>query len=535
MQFLQLRDITYIYPQQSEPVFEKVSFTIGREDKIALIGRNGAGKTTLIKILLSQITDYQGEIVYPKNKPIIGYLPQDLNSDLKKTVYKELIATNALFYSIINQIEQLSAIIEISSAEGTKLATLWDEYYNHQLDEYEHLALSLLADFHLTEYCNESASLLSEGGKTRLQLCKLMLLNPQILVLDEPTNHLDIENLEWLESWVNSFSGAILYVSHDRCFIDNTATKIVELNRGSITSRKGNYSTYMENLQEERDHQIVQYKEREKLIHKLQNAAQKRRSWAKTFQKETRPEGGGSIYESISNAARTMNQQAINIERRIDMLNTRYRVEKPWQEKERKINFDNVVKPSTMLISFDHVSKSYNKIPVLNNISFYAQRGEKIWISGKNGSGKTTLMKILAGKETTDSGEIIYGERIRCGWFDQQLTSLPIDISPLEYLQNDNLNNDSTIRNYFGCLGMSGDIVNRLIGTLSFGERAKTLLVKLLISNYNLLLLDEPTNHLDIQTREMLEYALMNYNGTVIFVSHDRAFISNLATRKHEL
>ncbi|MBW6515623.1 MAG: ATP-binding cassette domain-containing protein [Candidatus Cloacimonetes bacterium] len=534
MQFIHLSNISYTYEGQYQPVFSNITFDIAPNERIALIGNNGEGKTTILKIIMGELSDFQGEINYPKKKPRIGYLPQDMSLLSDLTVHNELLATNNDFYEIIRELTIYSQKNSLNDKEGVKLAGLWEEYNRLHINDYETKITSILADLDLAKYADTNCQEISEGEKTRLQLGKLLVNDPDILILDEPTNHLDLENMLWLEEWLCKFPGAILYVSHDRVFINQTATKIIELKRGSATIRGGNYDTFVTDNENAQAHQSVQYQERQKLIAKLHTAARKRRDWARSFQPDTKGEGGGKVFESIFNPVRTMHQQAVNIEKRIEMLQKRYAVEKPWIEKKRTIKFSNSSSAPMIIVTCQKLTKKYDQNMVFQDLYFHAKNGEKIWLSGKNGSGKTTLMRVIAQLDQDYQGEVLWGERVKCAWFDQNLNNLPQELTSLEYTKSKN-KEEHEIRNFFGCLGLSGDIVNRQIASLSWGEKTKTQLVKLLTADYNLLLLDEPTNHLDINTRKMLEEALNEYSGTVVFVSHDRAFISNLATREFSM
>jgi len=247
MYFIQLSDITYTYPNQAEPVLRNVSFTIGDNERIAIIGENGKGKSTLIRIIIGQLADFQGNLLFPQDKPVIGFLPQEAAFTSKLTVFDELLSSMPSYYQILRSLKTLIGQQNLSAEQGTELAELWNEYYRLNLDNYRSKAYKILSDFSLYRQKYQQSNTMSEGEKTKLQLGKLLLKEPHILVLDEPTNHLDIESLEWLENWINGFNGTVVYVSHDRMFIDNTATKIVEINQGIVEVQSGNYSTYKAN------------------------------------------------------------------------------------------------------------------------------------------------------------------------------------------------------------------------------------------------------------------------------------------------
>ncbi|HPA24095.1 MAG TPA: ABC-F family ATP-binding cassette domain-containing protein [Candidatus Cloacimonas sp.] len=534
MQAIQLKNIHFTYPDQYQEILSGVTLDICDGQKIALIGKNGCGKSTLLKIIMRELQPTSGSISYPVSIPTIGYLPQDLMFTDKITVRDFLLQGNPDCYQLIQEINNLSAENNLGIEDGLHLAELWQNYDHSNVLFWEQTVDDVIREMDLNLLANQSCNTLSAGETTRVQLASLLLQNPDILILDEPTNHLDLKELIWLENWLNEYPKAILYVSHDRVFIDHTASKIIELEKGKVLIRTGNYQSFTKDKQELQEHQLKQFTQRKKLIGKLQEAAQKRHNWANSFQKETRPEGGGFKYESIFNAARTMNQQAKHIEERIFMLQNRFPVEKPVIDKTRKIMFSPATGQQKELLSLKDIDFTYAEKQVLHNLYFYLWGGEKIWLAGANGKGKTTLLKIITGELKPAKGTVSYANFLSFGVYNQNLNTLPENLTILEYLKQFSTS-EIEIRNFMGCLGLTGDIAYQKMEVLSWGEKAKVQLTALLCGEYNLLLLDEPTNHLDIKTREMLEKALNQYPGAVIFVSHDRAFIQNLATRKFEL
>ena len=531
MQFIQLKNIHYHYPDQYKSILNGIDLVIAEQEKIALIGKNGCGKTTLIRIILGDLQASQGCISYPVHQPVISYLPQDTKVSASLAVEDFLLGVAPAKYEVISRLRHLEHKQELSEAEGLALATLWHEYYSLDLASWEADVNSVMLEMDLMELKQRLCASLSGGESTRLQLAALLLEKPDILILDEPTNHLDLDQIRWLENWLNAYAGAVLYVSHDKSFIDNTASKIAELADGKLEVRMGNYESFTRDQAQLKEHQLVQYRQRQILLRNLREAAQKRRSWASSFQPETRSEGGGAVYESIFNAARTQMQQARNVEKRIAMLNERYAVERPSFEKPRKLDFGQVQQSRKELLNISGLCFSYGRSPVFSDFYLNLGSGERIWLSGANGSGKTTLLKLIAGELAPDAGSISLANRIRIGYYRQDLTELDPRLMVRAYLLSSG-REEGQIRTLMGCIGLKDALIEERIGRLSWGERAKLQLLMLLMGEYNLLLLDEPTNHLDLKSREMLGKALHDYNGSLVFVSHDRAFIGQVSTRE---
>jgi ATP-binding cassette subfamily F protein 3 len=531
MQFIQLRNIHYRYPDQYQSTLAGIDLVIAEGEKIALIGTNGSGKTTLLRIILQELRPTEGEILYPGDKPIIALLPQDIRLCAAVCVRDFLLSHQPDKDRIIKEIQRLSAAGDLNVQQGTDLATLWHEYHANNVADWENEVNSMLLRMDLHGMAERECESLSGGESTRLQLAALLLKKPDILILDEPTNHLDLQHIMWLENWLNSYSGAVLYVSHDKIFIDNTATKIADLRAGRLQIQMGNYSSFSRDKADLQQHQLIQYQERKKLISNLQQAVQKRRSWAHSFQPETRSEGRGAVYESVFNAARTQMQQARNIERRIRMLNERYPVERPMFDKERKLEFGRVQPSNKELFNISAMGFAYDDMWIFRDFYFELGSAERLWLSGANGCGKTTLMKLIAGELTPREGEISYAPRLKIAYYRQDLKLLDPARTVSDYLLSSG-QDETHFHNLMGCIGLKDSLAYELIGSLSWGEKAKVQILGILLGDYNLLLLDEPTNHLDMRSRDMLADALLQYNGAVIFVSHDRAFIQKIATRE---
>jgi len=534
MQFIQLKEIHYNYPDQYTAILSGISLVIAAGERIALIGKNGCGKTTLLRIILGELKPTKGQISYPRFQPKIAYLPQDFKSPDALCVRDFLLYTNPSRFELLDRISFLSQKLDLSAQEGMELSSLWHEYHSSDLANWENEINSMLMQMNLTDLESQPCNTLSGGESTRLQLAALLMEKPDILILDEPTNHLDEEQLKWLEQWMLGFEGAVLYVSHDRVFIDNTATKVAELSMGKMEIRAGNYQSYTRDKADLHAHQMIQYRERQRLLHALHEASQKRRSWAKSYQGETRAEGGGFVYESVYNAARTQMQQARNIENRIKMLEERFPVEKPLREKPHHLAFNSEPAAQNELISISGLGFYYGGKKIFHDFYFHLRGMEKLWLSGANGSGKTTLLNLLAGSLTPSQGTITFAPRIKIGYYRQDLSFLNQDFTVLEFLKISG-KEEGFIRTMMGCIGLKATFAFESIANLSWGEKAKLQILSLLLGEYNVLLLDEPTNHLDIRSREMLEEALKSYNGAVVFVSHDRAFIRKLANRELQL
>ncbi|HOY84692.1 MAG: ATP-binding cassette domain-containing protein [Candidatus Cloacimonetes bacterium] len=534
MQFIQLNTIHYTYPDQYQPVLAGVSLVVAEGEKIALIGKNGCGKTTLLRIILGELSPTRGRISYPTSRPTISYLPQDIRVSAPLSVRDFLLQVRPRQFEMLTRIDTLSSAENLSPSAGIELASLWQEYNDQNTADWENEVHSILLELDLLPLAEQRCATLSGGESTRLQLAALLLEKPDILILDEPTNHLDSEQLLWFEDWMLDYGGAVLFVSHDRVFIDHTATKIAELEAGQLELRAGNYQSFVRDRQQLKDHQMVQYRERQRLLRQLCEASRKRRAWASSFQKETRGEGGGHVFELITNPARTQMQQARNIENRIKMLTERYPVEKPHQDKLRHLAFEQVQVADRELINVAGMGFRYQESWIFRDFYLHLNGAEKLWLAGPNGSGKTTLLRLLQGSLDPCEGSISRANRLRIGCFEQDLSRFDPHALVLDFLKASG-KEESQIRTLMGCIGLKTDLAFARTGSLSWGERAKLQLLRLLLAEYNVLLLDEPTNHLDIRSREMLEESLDNFTGAMVFVSHDRAFISRLATRKVEL
>ncbi len=531
MSFIQVKDLSFHYETQSENIFSDVNFTIADGEKVALIGPNGSGKTTLLKLILKELTPNFGEVIYPKSNPKIGYLRQDFTRNSNLSI---LIDVYSLFPNY-NQLKKQRQNLEKTMGK-TISEQILEEYGEicdviSDIEKFHTEAQKVLTKFGFgKERFSQIYNTLSGGEKTRLELAKLLLSKPDLLILDEPTNHLDLEILEWLENFLLSYQRAVFFVTHDRYFIDQMADKIIDLRRGYATIYRTNYSEYLKLRTEKERFELKKYQERQKKIKQLKEVARKRRQWAQTFQKETRPEGGGWKFEMITNPAKKMMKKAKAVETRIEQLKEDETVKRPWQDKKRKVRFSTeYVASSKYVFVATNLSHSFDELQVFKEFSLAIPQGDRLAVHGKNGSGKTTLLKIIAGVLQANSGEIYHGSRIKCGYYAQEHEILNFQNRIIEELLAVNTD-ELAVRTILGCLKIEREQVYQKISTLSVGERSKVALAKILADNCNLLVLDEPTNHLDIDTRESLENSLSQFNGTLVFVSHDRYFINKLAT-----
>ena len=493
------------------------SFHIEDHEKAALVGLNGAGKSTILKMIIGEITADSGNIVLTKDKTI-GYLAQHQEMVGSSTIYEEIKTAKA---EIIEMETQLRAIEnEMRHLSGEALEAKLSAYHRltaafERADGYAYQSelTGVLKGLGFTEEeFSKPVDALSGGQKTRVALGKLLLTKPDILLLDEPTNHLDMHSIAWLETYLTNYPGAVLIVSHDRYFLNRVVTKIIEIEQGRLMSYLGNYSDYAAKKKLLRDARLKEYLNQQREIKHQEAVIEKLRS----FNRE----------KSIRRA-----------ESREKMLNKMTPVGKP-AELNTEIHL--TLEPSRVsgndVLSVRDLSKAFPPQILFQNINFDIKRGEHVAIIGDNGTGKTTLLKILNGVIPADSGSFTLGTNVEIGYYDQEHHVLHMDKTIFEEISDDYPTLTNTkIRNVLAAFLFTGDDVFKQIGDLSGGERGRVSLAKLMLSNANFLILDEPTNHLDITSKEILEKALNDYTGTVLYVSHDRYFINQTATRIMEL
>ena len=489
------------------------SFHIEDHEKAALVGPNGAGKSTLFKMIVGELPSDRGEVILTKGKSL-GYLAQHQAMQSGSTIYEEVKLAKSDIIEMETQIRSIE--LELKHLEGDALTSRLETYnrltasFERQNGyAYESEINGVLKGLGFTENdFSKPVDTLSGGQKTRVSLGKLLLTKPDILLLDEPTNHLDLNSIAWLETYLLNYPGAVLIVSHDRYFLNKVVTKVLEIESGKLMTYNGNYSDYAAKKQQLRDAQIKEYLNQQQEIKHQEAVIEKLRS----FNRE----------KSIKRA-----------ESREKMLEKIRPVEKPL-EANNEIHF--TLEPSCVsgndVLSVEHLSKSFPNQVLFQDISFDIKRGEHVAIIGDNGTGKTTLLKILNQVISADSGTFTLGTNVAIGYYDQEHHVLHMEKTIFDEISDDYPDLTNTkIRNMLAAFLFTGDDVFKRIGDLSGGERGRVSLAKLMLSKANFLILDEPTNHLDIPSKEILEKALNNYTGTILYVSHDRYFINQTATR----
>ena len=493
------------------------SFHIEEREKAALVGVNGAGKTTVLKMIIGSEPLDAGDVILAKGKTI-GYLAQHQAMQEGSTIYEEVRSAKA---DIIEMERQLRSIEqELRSLSGDALNARLETYNRLQSDfeakngyACESEIVGVLKGLGFTEEAfSKRTDTLSGGQKTRVSLGKLLLKNLDILLLDEPTNHLDLNSIAWLENYLINYPGAVLIVSHDRYFLNRVVTKVIEIERGQIQMYMGNYKAYSEKKQMLRDARLKEYLNQQREIRHQQAVIDKLRS----FNRE----------KSIRRA-----------ESREKMLSKMTPVEKPLEAAgEMFFSLEPSCVSGNDVLSVEGLSKQFDGQILFRDVSFDIRRGEHVAIIGDNGTGKTTLLKILNQVVPADSGSFTLGTKVNIGYYDQEHHVLHDEKTIFQEISDDYPTLTNTeIRNTLAAFQFTGDDVFKEISSLSGGEKGRVSLAKLMLSEANFLILDEPTNHLDITSKEILEEALNNYSGTVLYVSHDRYFINQTASRILEL
>ncbi|WP_264741134.1 ABC-F family ATP-binding cassette domain-containing protein [Cytobacillus firmus] len=502
----------------ADPILTNIKLEVQTRDRIALVGRNGAGKSTLLKIIAGQMTYDSGEIIKPK-EVTIGYLAQNTGLESELSIWDEMLT---VFSHLQKQEKQLRSLEEQMADpdvlnKSDAYERILKEYDKLQVDfkenggyQYEADIRSILHGLNFSSLGYDTKiSSLSGGQRTRMALGKLLLTKPDILILDEPTNHLDIETLSWLEQYLQGYNGAILIVSHDRYFLDKVVSQVYEISRRQIRKYPGNYSSYLDQKAANFEREMKQFEKQQEEIAKLQDFIQRNLARASTTKR-----------------AQSRRKQLA----RMDVM------DRPLgDEKSASFGFDIERQSGNEVLNIHSLSIGYEEI-VSENISLRLARGDSIALVGPNGIGKSTLLKTIIKKISSFSGEIQYGSNVTIGYYDQEQAELTSNKRVLNELWDEYpLKPEKEIRTILGNFLFSGDDVLKTVSTLSGGEKARLALAKLMMQKANFLILDEPTNHLDLDSKEILENALIDYPGTILFVSHDRYFINRITTKVVEL
>ncbi|MGA5692644.1 ABC-F family ATP-binding cassette domain-containing protein [Cytobacillus pseudoceanisediminis] len=502
----------------ADPILTNIKLEVQTRDRIALVGRNGAGKSTLLKIIAGQMTYDSGEIIKPK-EVTIGYLAQNTGLESELSIWDEMLT---VFSHLQKQEKQLRSLEEqmadpdvLNNSDAYE--RILKEYDKLQVDfkenggyQYEADIRSILHGLNFSSFGYDTKiSSLSGGQRTRMALGKLLLTKPDILILDEPTNHLDIETLSWLEQYLQGYNGAILIVSHDRYFLDKVVSQVYEISRRQIRKYPGNYSSYLDQKAANFEREMKQFEKQQEEIAKLQDFIQRNLARASTTKR-----------------AQSRRKQLARMEV----------MDRPLgDEKSASFGFDIERQSGNEVLNIHSLAIGYEEI-VSENISLRLARGDSIALVGPNGIGKSTLLKTIIKKISSFSGEIQYGSNVTIGYYDQEQAELTSNKRVLNELWDEYpLKPEKEIRTILGNFLFSGDDVLKTVSTLSGGEKARLALAKLMMQKANFLILDEPTNHLDLDSKEILENALIDYPGTILFVSHDRYFINRITTKVVEL
>ncbi len=514
---LQVNGLSKLYG--AETILANIKLEVQTKDRIALVGRNGAGKSTLLKIIAGELSHEGGEIIKPKDVSI-GYLAQNTGLETSLTIWDEMLTVFTHLQQMEKKLRRLEQ--EMGKEENFSNAATYEkllaDYDQLQLDykdqggyQYEADIRSILSGLGFpVETHQTTISTLSGGQKTRLALGKLLLTKPDLLILDEPTNHLDIDTLTWLEQYLQGYPGAILIVSHDRYFLDKLVTQVYEISNKESRRYVGNYSKYLDLKAALYEQEMKRYEKQQEEIAKLEDFVQK----------------------NIARASTTKRAQS----RRKQLDRMELLTRPSGDSKSASFHFDIEKQSGNDVLQVKDVSIGYDKEPIIEHVNMRLTRGDSVALVGPNGIGKSTLLKSIVNKLNTLSGEVSFGSNVSIGYYDQEQANLTSSKRVLNELWDDYpLQPEKEIRTILGNFLFTGDDVLKPVSSLSGGQKARLALAKLMMQKSNLLILDEPTNHLDLNSKEILENALIDYPGTLLFVSHDRYFINRVTTTVIEL
>ena len=498
-------------------LFKDISFVINEKDRIALMGKNGAGKSTLLKIIAGKRTTSSGKISAPKDA-VIAYLPQHLMTEDNRSVFEEAAQAFAKIKEMEHEIEALNlelstrtdydsdsyyTLIEQVSALSEKFYAIEEVNYDAEVEK-----ILIGLGFKREDFTRPTSEF-SGGWRMRIELAKILLQKPDLILLDEPTNHMDIESIQWLEDFLINSAKAVIIISHDRAFVDNITTRTIEVTMGRIYDYKVNYSQYLTLRQERREQQLKQFEEQRRMIADNQDFIDRfKGTYSKTNQ----------------------------VQSRVKMLEKLTLVEIDEEDNSAlRLKFPPSPRSGNYPVVLEDMTKKYDEHVVFSNASLTLQRGERIAFVGKNGEGKSTLLKGLMGEIEYD-GKLTLGHNTMIGYFAQNQASLLDEEVTVFQTIDDVAKGDirTKIRDILGAFMFGGDNMTKKVKVLSGGERTRLAMIKLLLEPVNLLILDEPTNHLDMKTKDILKSALLDFDGTLILVSHDRDFLSGLVTKVYE-
>ena len=492
-------------------IFSNVKMEINDKDRVAIVGRNGAGKSTLLKIISGELSFDSGERTVSKNTTI-GYLSQEFIVREDLSIYEEMITCFDEIISLEANLEKLSYELTPENIENDpglldRFDRLQNEVLTHKDYHYKSKIESVLYGLDFTkDVFDKKISTFSGGEKTRLSMAKLLLSEPDLLILDEPTNHLDMENVAWLENYLSSYNGAIVIVSHDRYFLDKVVNVVYNLEFGKLKKYVGNYSKFLKQYEEDYEKQLKEFTSQQKDIKRLEEFVQKNIARASTSKMAKSRQKVLDKMELIDNPKK--DDKAANIEFNIKEQSGRD------------------------VLMIENLKVGYDGKQVGNAYNFSVYKGDRIAIVGRNGIGKSTLIKTIAKKQNAIGGSVHYGSKVSLGYYDQKQAEFESSKTILNELWDEYpLMKEAEVRTVLGRFLFRGDSVLKIVRDLSGGEKARLQLAKLMLEKNNLLVLDEPTNHLDITSKQVLEDALENYEGTIVFVSHDRYFINKIANK----
>ena len=497
-------------------LFQNISFQINDKDRIALMGKNGAGKSTLLKVIAGERTPTRGAVTKPKDC-VVAYLPQHLMTEDGRTVFEEASLAFQHLKDTENEIERINRELETRTdyesdeymALIEKVSALSEKFYAIDMTNFEEdIEKTLMGlGFERSDFQRQTSEF-SGGWRMRIELAKLLLKNPDVLLLDEPTNHLDIESIQWLEDFIKQSSKSVALISHDKRFVDSITNRTIEITMGRIYDYKATYSHYLKLRKERREQQQKQYDEQQKMIQETKDFIERfKGTYSKTLQ----------------------------VQSRVKMLEKLVLIEVDEEDNSRlKLRFPPSVRSGQYPVIAEGVSKSYDRL-IFGNASFTIERGEKVAFVGRNGEGKSTMVKCIM-KEIPFEGKLQLGHNIQIGYFAQNSASLLDENLTVFQTIDDIAKGDirTKIKDMLGAFMFSGDNIDKKVKVLSGGERQRLALLKLLLEPVNFLILDEPTNHLDLKTKDVLKQSLLDFDGTLIVVSHDRDFLDGLVTKVYE-